>query len=91
MLAVARDTRDAVLGTFEQISLSIDCSDSNIAPLARLLSRACLRAAPGLHVDLLFESGEAVEQHPVMSALLQPGVERGGWTNVHTLEVCTCS
>jgi hypothetical protein len=52
------------------------------APWARLLSRACFQARSGLTVKLRLSS--ICNSLP---ELLQPGINCGGWSKVHSLEV----
>jgi hypothetical protein len=52
------------------------------APWARLLHRACCQATPGLTVKL--HLSEVSHRLP---DLLQPGIDCGGWSKVHSLEV----
>jgi hypothetical protein len=49
---------------------------------ARLLNRACCQANPGLSVQLhLFGIDDCFTE------LLQPGIDCGGWSKVHSLKV----
>jgi hypothetical protein len=53
------------------------------APWARLLNRACCQATPGLTVKLRLSYA-----HGSLPELLQPGIDCGGWSKVHSLKVC---
>jgi hypothetical protein len=82
LLRVSRSCRDAVLSSCATIRMYARCQSSTPAPDARLLHRACCQARPGLAlwIHLMRFTGSLAE-------LLQPGIECGGWRNVHKLEV----
>jgi hypothetical protein len=90
MLAVATAARDVVLRGLTKIKLDLPSKPQQPAdvsyyqPTARLLHRACRQAPAGLHVGLTLR-----EQVDALPALLQPGLDSGGWHNVSKLEVRT--
>jgi hypothetical protein len=51
---------------------------------ARLLHRACCEASPGLDIDLTLPFRK---EPGMLTVLLQPGINSGGWHKVHKLQV----
>jgi hypothetical protein len=91
LLAASSICRDIVLNSIRSITLlgfqPFSMPDKSLAtldpaPWARLLHRACCQATPGLSVKLNMSS-----IHGSLPELLQPGIHRGGWSKVHSLEV----
>jgi hypothetical protein len=97
LLSASREFRDMALRSIHSITLDASRSDSESellsvldelpeacdpAPWARLLHRACCQAAPGLTVKL-----HLARIHDRLRPLLQPGIDCGGWSKVHSLEV----
>jgi hypothetical protein len=90
LLSISRGCRDMVLSSIRGIKLdpsgfqwrSKPPEPCDPAPWARLLHRACSQATPGLAVKLrlTYTWGSLPE-------LLQPGIDCGGWSKVHSLEV----
>jgi hypothetical protein len=93
LLPVSSGCRDMVLSIIRRIALdpSSPVSVSKLrkpleacdpAPWARLLHRACCQATPGLTVQLCLTC-----IRDSLPELLQPGIDCGGWSKVHSLEV----
>jgi hypothetical protein len=93
LLSASRGCRDMVLSSIRSITLDPSRSDvvsmlgeppeaCDPAPWARLLNRACCQAGPGLAVKLGLSN-----IHDSLPELLQPGVDCGGWSKVHSLQV----
>jgi hypothetical protein len=86
LMGVSSSCRDAVLSSLTSVRLHpLPASEAPFSPgpHARLLHRACCQARPGLQVELiLWRHCGSLPQ------LLQPGIEYGGWRNVHKLKVC---
>jgi hypothetical protein len=89
LMRVTRSCRDAVPSSLTAVKLFTSPVSQPAAseafrpgPCARLLHRACCQARPGLQLRLHLEENSGSLPH-----LLQPGVECGGWRNVHKLEV----
>jgi hypothetical protein len=88
LLRISMSCRDAVLSSLTAVKLRT----TRVLPpaseafsreaCARLLHRACCQARPGLQLKLDLEGDPDSLPH-----LLQPGVDCGGWRNVHKLEV----
>jgi hypothetical protein len=86
LLGVSTGLRDAVFCSLSRLELDLKTQqpdDSNLQPLARLLGRACCKAAPGLAVELEMEE----HCHVALPVLLTPVLHVQGWHNVHRLEV----
>ncbi len=101
LLAVSRRGRDAVLERARSIQLKLipgEWLEPPVAPVARLLDRACRAAMPGLHCEIEFGyfalgfnnksyyEPESIDS-PLLSVLLQRGLDTGGWGSVHTLSL----
>jgi hypothetical protein len=88
LLAANRSCRDMVLNSIHSITLDPSCSElleaSDFEPWARLLDRACCQATPGLTVKLCLSNMRLTYS---LHELLQPGIDCGGWSKVHSLEV----
>jgi hypothetical protein len=88
LLGVSRGCRDTVLGSFSKLFLTPLGDD--FQSQARLLDRACCKASPGLQLTLelyqLYRHNRSSCSY-ALCQLLQPGCARGGWANVHDLEV----
>jgi hypothetical protein len=85
LLQLSRGCRDAVLHNLTRICLVIrspEQLEKDPEPWARLLHRACSHARPGLHVEL-----NLWDCNTLLAALVQHGIESGGWSRVHTLTV----
>jgi hypothetical protein len=85
-LRLSRGCRDAVLHSCSTIRLTVSSDSTVLAATARLLHRACTSAAPGVCLRL-----DLTTQSHALPQLLQPGIEAGGWANVHKLEVSAVS
>jgi hypothetical protein len=86
LLAANRSCRDIVLSSTRSITLDPVYKDMpeacDPAPWARLLDRACCQATPGLTVKLCLH-----HIHSGLPELLQPSIDCGGWSKVHSLQV----
>jgi hypothetical protein len=90
LLPVCRVGRDAVLQRIKSVDLDarrgeLKRAAPNTAACARFLDRACTTAAAGLRASLYITSEKGT-----LATLLQPGLDRNGWSNVHALTVSTC-
>jgi hypothetical protein len=87
LLGVSTGLRDAVLSSLTRVELDLktqqQATESSFVPLARLLGRACCKAAPGLAVELRMDK----HCHVALPVLLTHAVLVQGWHNVHKLEV----
>jgi hypothetical protein len=98
LLAVSRACRDSVLSNVMTATLGVQAhprwtevpiqaavpAKAKVPAWARLLNRTCSLAPPGLNLTLKLS-----HMSDVLPKLLQPGVNCGGWTKVHSLQVGT--
>jgi hypothetical protein len=83
MLPVSRVARDTVLRSLTKIKLN---SISKQSSAARLLSRACSEASPGVDVELVL--GHQEDDQDALHRLLQGAFDSAaGWHKVHKLRV----
>jgi hypothetical protein len=83
LLAAFRGGRDSIFRTCSKISWVLKTSKKSRKPETRLLHRACCSAPAGLSVKLTHLS------YPFnIHDILEPGIRAGGWSRVHSLEVC---
>jgi hypothetical protein len=81
MLGVSRGCRDVVLSGFKKAKLELK-KNTSLQPSARLLHRICCQAPQGLELEL-----DLSWQDDALPSLVQPGLQIGGWPNVHALKV----
>jgi hypothetical protein len=87
LLSTSRDCRNLFLSSIRSITLDAGSPDQadalcSTSPYARLLSRACCLAAPGLNVNL------SLRNIPTsLPDLLEPAASAHSWNAVHSLEV----
>ncbi len=96
LLALSRRGRDAVLDRASTIQLNLMQGQGDLAPVARLLDRACRAAKHGMHLQI--KNGYIADHvqsryfwnplsSTILPTLLQQGLDTGGWVNVHALSL----
>jgi hypothetical protein len=94
LLLVSKGWRAAVFQSLRRVELLIppdwpdweragrDSSVTTTASCVKTLKAVCSQAPPGLHVGLSLHSWSNA-----LPTLLQPGIDAGGWSKVHSLTV----